>query len=92
MIGAGSHLVPFVGILAVIVREMGNGVVRVDKPVVLDSGDEIPTGFEPIDLPLPPLIAECLNASLEALGYLPAVITSGWARPICALSFELMVW
>lgn len=91
MISAG-HLVPFVGILAVVVREMGHGVLRVDKPVVLDSVDETPTGFEPIDLPLPPLMAECLNASLEALGYLPAVVTGGLARPICSLSFELRVW
>lgn len=92
MISSSARPVSFAGALAVIVREMGNGVLRVEKATVLELGAEAPPGFEPIDLPVHVLLADCVNSTLSALGFTADVISRGLARPICHLSFELMVW
>lgn len=84
-------------LLRLVLRDMGNGVTRVEDAVLMCGDADIACadliGFAPVQFPLGDRYLDCVASSMIALGADDeASFSAGLVRPVCDRITELMLW
>ncbi len=93
------HTAEIVGAISLlmVLRDMGNGVSRVEAARVLDGLGSVPFGFHPdatpVLFPLSAAVQDCVDVSLGLNGAeSPPLFQDGLARYVCDAITEVWLW
>lgn len=82
--------------LLMVLRDMGNGVIRVESARVLDRLVALSGQFSdtiPVPFPLSPRMQDCVEVSMELAGLgQPPPFRDGLARCVCDAVTEVWLW
>lgn len=75
------------------VRDLGNGVVRLEDASLVDGGRlVVGAGWVPLAMPLGVVAADCLGVARKWLGLGAGEVSAGAARCVCDRLTEYCVW